>query len=128
MARSDYTVGKLQIESDVMNNVQSMTCNMTGEDWDITAIGDENPSMEDITETFEIQFTANYDGTNAAQVAMRNKFVGGSRTLTSVAYYTTDSTYISGSGLITACSIVTSVGSFDQMQGTIRSAGTWTYT
>ena len=128
MARTDYTVGKLKIESDDMNNVTNASLTMNGENWDITAIGDDNPSQTEVTETFQISFTANYDAANAAQAAIRNKFIGGSRTLTSVAYYESDSKYISGSGVISSATLTKSVGSFDVLTGTIDSAGAWSYT
>jgi len=128
MARKDYTVGKVSVEGNTVGQTTSAGLTMTGEDWDITAIGDDNPAMQDITETFEIQITANYDPTDAGQQMIRNKFIGGSRTLTSCAYYEDDSKYISGSGIVTACSLTKSVGSFDQLTATIRSSGTWSYT
>ena len=128
MARIDYTAGKLRVESNDMTNVTSMSINMTGEDWDTTAIGDANPSVEDVTEMYEIQVSANYDQADTAMVMVRNKFVGGSRTLTSLSYYEDSDNYFSGSALITSCSITKSVGGFDQFQATFRSNGTWIYT
>lgn len=127
MARKDYTEGKLNVQNLTMNNVTEMSLTMNGVDWDITAIGDSNPSSEDITETFELSATTNYDPANAAQALIRAKFVGGSRTLTSAAYYQDGSNYISGSALITSCTLTKSVGSFDRMSFTLASRGTWSY-
>ena len=127
MARVDYTAGKVQIESDVMSDVTSAGLTMNGENWDITAIGDNNPSMEDVTETFQLQITANYNPSDTAQASIRGKFLGGSRTLTSVRYYQDDTNYISGSALISTATLTKSVGGFDQLNVTIDSRGTWAY-
>jgi len=128
MARKEYTAGKIKIESDDMSDVTSMSITMNGQDWDITAIGDANPSVEEVTETFEISFTANYNPTDSAQAACRNKFIGGSRSLTSLAYYEDASAYLSGSALLTSVALSKSVGGFDQLTVSATSRGTWSYT
>jgi hypothetical protein len=131
MARVDDTSGKVTIQGSTMTNVTDATLTMNGEDWDITAIGDSNPSEEDITETFELSITANYDPADTAMAAIRAKFVGGSRTLTSVAYYegtNAGSGYFGGSALISSCSLTKTVGSFDKFNATLKSRGSWSYT
>jgi len=128
MARTTYNVGKVLIQGNTMSDVTQAQFTMNGEDWSITAIGDANPSEDDITETFQLQITANYNASNAAQALLLNKFMGGSRNLTSAAYYADATKYFSGSGLISSCNITKSVGGFDQLQATIKSSGTWSYT
>ena len=127
MARTNYSVGKVTVEGNTVGDSQNATLNMTGVDWEKTAIGDANPSYEDVTEEFEISISSNYNAVDPGQAMIRAKFTGGSRTLTSCAYYEDATKSIAGSGLITACSLVKSVGTYDQFTATIRSSGTWSY-
>lgn len=127
MARSDYTVGKIVVQGSTMSDVTNQSLTMNGVDWDITAIGDANPSMAPVTEQYEIAITANYNASDTAQALIRAKFLGGSRTLTSAYFYQDGTNYIGGSALITNATITKSVGSFDQLNITLQSRGTWAY-
>lgn len=128
MARIDYTAGSVRLQGSTMTNVNDISLSLNGVDWDITAIGDPNVSQADITESYELTITANYDSADTAMSLCRAKFVGGSRTLTTVAYYEDATKYFGGSGLISSCSLTKTVGSFDKFTVTIKSNGTWSYT
>ena len=128
MARETFKAGKVTIESNDLSHTKDMSLSCNGEEVDLRAIGQTNPIPDPLSENWEISFTCDYDPDDSAQAALRNKYMGGSRTLTSVYYYEDGSHYVTGSAMISTLTLTKSVGNVDQLQCSIKSRGDWSYT
>ena len=128
MAIKTFKVGKLQVDSNDIGEVDNMTLNITLDAGDTTAIGDTWAAFIPLGKGWNVSGTAKYDPADTAQLALLTEFISGDGDLADVRVYEDATKYYSGAGIITACNINKAVGAVDTLSITIQGTGALSYT
>ena len=128
MAILTHKVGKLQIDSNDVGEVDNMSLNITIESGDTTEIGTTWAEAIPLGKAWNVSGSLKYDPTDTAQAALQQEFIAGDGALADVRVYEDATKYYSGAGIITAFNIVKAVGAVDTLAITIMGTGALSYT
>lgn len=128
MAIKTFKVGKLQVDSNDVGEVDNMALNITIDAGDTTAIGDTWAAAIPLGKAWNVSGSLKYDPDDTAQAALQQEFIAGDGALADVRVYEDGSKYYSGAGIITAYNINKAVGAVDTLSITIQGTGALSYT
>ena len=128
MAIKTFKVGKLQIDSTDVGEVDNMSLNITIDVGDTTEIGDTWATAIPLGKSWNVSGSLKYDPADTAQLALQTEFISGDGALADVRVYEDATKYYSGAGIITAFNIVKAVGAVDTLAITIQGNGALSYT
>ena len=128
MAIKTFKVGKLQIDSTDVGEVDNMSLNITIDAGDTTEIGDTWATAIPLGKSWNVSGSLKYDPADTAQLALQTEFISGDGALADVRVYEDATKYYSGAGIITAFNIVKAVGAVDTLAITINGNGALSYT
>ncbi len=128
MAIKTFKVGKLQIDSNDVGEVDNMSLNITIEAGDTQEIGTTWSSAIPLGKAWNVSGSLKYDPLDTAQAALQTEFISGDGALADVRVYEDATKYYSGAGIITAFNIVKAVGAVDTLAITIMGNGALSYT
>ena len=128
MAIKTFKVGKLQVDSTDVGEVDNMSLNITIDAGDTTEIGDTWADAIPLGKAWNVSGSLKYDPADTAQLALQTEFISGDGALADVRVYEDATKYYSGAGIITAYNIVKAVGAVDTLAITIQGNGALGYT
>ncbi len=128
MAILTFKVGKLQIDSNDVGEVNSMTLNITIDPGETTEIGDTWKTRNTLGKDWNVSGSLLYDPDDTAQAALRTEFISGDGALADVRIYEDDTKYFSGAAVITAFNVTKGINANDTLSITIEGNGVLSYT
>ena len=128
MSIKTFKVGKLQVDSNDVGEVDNMSLNITIEAGDTTEIGNTWATAISLGKSWNVSGSLKYDPDDTAQAALQQEFIAGDGALADVRVYEDATKYYSGAGIITAFNIVKAVGAVDTLAITIQGTGSLSYT
>lgn len=128
MAIKTFKVGKLQVNSTDVGEVENITLNITIESGDTQPIGTTWAEAIPLGKSWNISGTLKYDPDDTAQAALRAEFISGDGDLADVRYYEDGTKYYSGAGIILQFNVVKAVGAVDTLAININGTGALSYT
>ena len=128
MAIKTFKVGKLQVDSNDVGEVDNMALNITIDAGDTTAIGDTWAAAIPLGKAWNVSGSLKYDPADTAQLALMTEFISGDGALADVRVYEDATKYYSGAGIITAYNVNKAVGAVDTLSITIQGTGALSYT
>ncbi len=128
MSIKTFKIGKLQIDSTDVGEVDNMSLNITIDAGDTTEIGDTWADAIPLGKAWNVSGSLKYDPADTAQLALQTEFISGDGALADVRVYEDATKYYSGAGIITAFNIVKAVGAVDTLAITIQGTGALSYT
>lgn len=121
-------VGKLQIDSEDVGEVSSMSLNINIDIAETTEIGDTWKTQLSLGKSWDVSGSLLYDPDDTAQAALRTEFISGDGALADVRMYEDGTKYFSGAGVITSFSITKGIGAADTVSISITGDGALAYT
>ena len=128
MAIKTAKVGKLQVDSNDVGEVNSMSLNINIDVNETTEIGDTWKTNLQLGKSWDVSGSLLYDPDNTAQAALRTEFISGDGALADVRVYEDAAKYFSGAGIITSFSVTKGIGAADTLSISITGTGTLSYT
>ena len=127
MSIKTFKVGKLQVDSNDVGEVDNMSLNITIDAGDTTEIGNTWAEAIPLGKSWNVSGTLKYDPDDTAQAALQQEFIAGDGALADVRVYEDATKYYSGAGIITAFNITKAVGAVDTLAITIQGTGALSY-
>lgn len=128
MAIKTAKVGKIQVDSNDVGEVNSATLNITIDIFEDTEIGDTWKTQLPLGKSWNLSASLSYDPDDTAQAALRTEFISGDGALADVRMYEDDTKFFSGAGVITAFNVTKGINAADTLSITIEGNGALSYT
>ena len=128
MSIKTFKIGKLQIDSNDVGEVDNMSLNITIDAGDTTQIGNTWAEAIPLGKAWNVSGSLKYDPADTAQLALMTEFISGDGALADVRVYEDATKYYSGAGIITAYNVNKAVGAVDTLAITIQGTGALSYT
>ena len=127
MAIKTFKLGKVQVDSNDVAEVNSAALNITFDLGETTELGDTWKEQLSLGKSWNLSMTANYNPNDTAQAALRTEFISGDGALADVRMYEDNSIYFSGAGVITAFNVTKNINAIDTVSITIEGNGALSY-
>lgn len=127
MSIKTFKVGKIQVNSNDVAEVESANLNITFDLGETTELGDTWKEQLSLGKSWNLSIAAKYNPSDPAQAALRSEFISGDGALADVRMYEDGSVYFSGAGVITAFNVTKNINAIDTVAITIEGNGALSY-